>query len=121
VVEEAIVNANENLEINNITNVSFIQGKAEKAINSLIEEKVDTIVLDPPRSGVENAVLNAISKIKPKQIIYVSCNPVTLARDLKILCSKEYELLELTPFDMFPQTSHVETICLMSRIEKSNY
>lgn len=110
VVDAAIVNAEENLLTNNIENVTFLKGKVGDAIKSLMEVTIDTVVIDPPRIGVEKWTLDSIIKISPKQIIYVSCNPVTLARDLKILCSAGYKLVEVTPFDMFPQTSHVECV-----------
>jgi 23S rRNA (uracil1939-C5)-methyltransferase len=116
--EDAIKDARENVKINNSNNIIFIQGKVEEKINSLMDEKIDTIVMDPPRNGIDKQTLNAVMKINPKQIVYVSCNPVTLARDLKILCNEKYNLIEITPFDMFPQTNHVEAVVLMSRVDK---
>jgi 23S rRNA (uracil1939-C5)-methyltransferase len=97
--------------------VIFKEGKVEDLIETLTEEEIDTIVMDPPRSGVESRALDTIIKINPKQIIYVSCDPVTLARDLKILCNNNYEIKDITPFDMFPQTSHVECV---AQIKKKN-
>lgn len=111
----AIANATENLAINGINNVIFMQGKVEEALTQLLDEKVDTVVMDPPRDGVERSVLESILVINPKQIVYVSCNPVTLARDMKILCSEKYDLVELSPFDMFPQTNHVECVAKLVR------
>jgi 23S rRNA (uracil1939-C5)-methyltransferase len=118
VVREAIKNAKNNAILNKINNVLFMEGKVEDLIESLITEQVDTIVMDPPRSGVDRKALNAIIEINPKQIVYVSCDPVTLARDLKILAEHNYEIKSITPFDMFPQTSHVETVVLMSSKDK---
>lgn len=113
-VEDSIIGAKENMKINNINNVIFINGKVEDEIVSLENEQINTIVVDPPRNGVDKKALDTIIKIYPKQIVYVSCNPVTLARDLKILNNAGYEIKDVTPFDMFPQTSHVETVVMMS-------
>jgi 23S rRNA (uracil1939-C5)-methyltransferase len=117
-VKSAIDNAIDNLAINGLNNVMFMHGKVENVINSLEEEMIDTVVMDPPRNGVDKKALDTIIKINPRQIVYVSCNPATLARDLKILNEHEYEIVEVTPFDMFPQTNHVETVALMSRVDK---
>jgi 23S rRNA (uracil1939-C5)-methyltransferase len=117
VVSDAVENAKENATVNKINNVIFKEGKVEDLIETLTEEEIDTIVMDPPRSGVESRALDTIIKINPKQIIYVSCDPVTLARDLKILCNNNYEIKDITPFDMFPQTSHVECV---AQIKKKN-
>lgn len=76
------------------------------------------VVVDPPRKGCEKTLLEAIAATKPKRIVYVSCDPGTLARDLGILNGLGYETKEVQPVDMFPQTSHVECVVLMSRIEK---
>jgi 23S rRNA (uracil1939-C5)-methyltransferase len=78
------------------------------------KDNIDIVVLDPPRSGSDNKTLNTIININPKEIIYVSCEPTTLARDLKILSDK-YNIIEVTPFDMFPNTNHVETITILKR------
>lgn len=110
VVEEAVLNAEENAKLNSINNIEFKSGKVENVINLLKDENINTIVMDPPRSGVDRKVIDAIIKIEPKQIIYVSCDPATLARDLNILSEHNYEIDEITPFDMFPQTKHVETV-----------
>jgi 23S rRNA (uracil1939-C5)-methyltransferase len=115
VVSDAVKNAKENALSNKINNIIFEEGKVEDLIETLTGEEIDTIVMDPPRSGVEIRALDAIIKINPKQIVYVSCDPVTLARDLKILCDNNYEIKDITPFDMFPQTSHVETVVLLSQ------
>lgn len=110
VVDKAIDDANKNKVLNNCQNISFIKGKVEDKID-LIDENIDTIILDPPRSGLHSNVIKAIDKIKPETIIYVSCDPVTLARDIKLMTN--YEVLEVTPFDMFPNTYHVECVCIM--------
>ena len=103
-------NAVKNLELNNIKNVKFINGLVEKEITK-IKESVDTIITDPPRSGMDYVTIDTINKLKPKKIIYVSCNPLTLARDLKLL--DKYKLENITLLDMFPNTYHVESFCVL--------
>ena len=111
VVEEAIENANRNKELNNIENATFILGKAEDEIDALVKNiKIDALIVDPPRKGCEESFLKAIVGIK--KIVYVSCNPSTLARDLKYL-SEYYNIIEVTPVDMFCYSNHVESVCYM--------
>ena len=86
----------------------------EKEIKKLKEFSADTLVVDPPRSGLTKEGIEDILKIKPDKIIYVSCDPMTLARDLNIL-KDSYEIIEVTPVDMFPNTYHVETVTLLER------
>ena len=95
-------------------------GKSEEVIPDLIGKgiKADVIVVDPPRKGCDIKLLEAISASKPDKIVYVSCDPGTLARDLKILSSNGFKVEKIQPVDMFPQTSHVETVCLLSRKDK---
>ena len=109
--KEAIKCANLNKKANNIDNVSFVCGDASKKIDDL---KADIVVVDPPRSGLTNKGIKDIIKINPEKIVYVSCDLVTLARDLGILKEK-YNVLEITPVDMFPNTYHVETVTLLER------
>jgi len=111
IVKSAIEDAKENARINNIDNVNFILGDVSKEIIKL-KNKVDLVVLDPPRSGSDEKTLDKIVELSPQKIIYISCDPVTLARDLKYLTGKNYELKEVTPFDMFPNTYHVECVCV---------
>ncbi len=115
IVEDAIKDAKENCKINNITNAEYYAGDTEKLLTDLIENKKikpDVIVVDPPRKGLDNTTIENILKIKPKRLVYVSCNPATLMRDLsKLEC--EYEIKEIQPVDMFPFTSHVECVSLM--------
>lgn len=120
IVPQAIENAIENAKQNNVNNVEFIVGESETIIPKLIEEgiKADVIVVDPPRKGCEKTLLEAIVKSSPKRIVYVSCDPATLARDLAILNELGYKTKEVQPVDMFPQTAHVECVTLMSRVEK---
>lgn len=114
-LEEAVGNASDNARLNNIKNVEFILGKAEIEAKKLVDMgiKPDIIVVDPPRKGCHQALLDTIITVKPEKVIYVSCNPATLARDLKVL-SKCYTVKEVQPVDMFPHTAHVETICILS-------
>ena len=112
IVEDAIKDAKRNAELNGITNAEFLVGAAEEVITNMAAEgiKADVIVVDPPRKGCDEALLNTIIAMKPKKVVYVSCNPGTLARDLRILGEGGYETREVQPVDMFPQTTHVECI-----------
>ena len=111
--KDAVKDALINKKINNIANVDFISGDVG-TILSKNNFKADTVIVDPPRAGLDNNSINNIIKIKPNKIIYVSCDPVTLARDLNIL-NKYYDVLEITPFDMFGNTYHVECVSVLSR------
>lgn len=113
----AIDDAIENAALNGITNCGFISGACETVIPQL-NEHFDMVVLDPPRIGCKPEVLAAITKIAPRSIIYVSCNPATLARDLAILISSGYHINEVQPIDMFPQTRHTECVAELCRKEK---
>lgn len=116
IVTQAIENAKENAKANRVTNAEFIVGEAEKEIPKLIDSgiKADVVVVDPPRKGCEESLLEAIAKMSPQKIVYVSCDPATLARDLRILNDLGYKTLEVQPVDMFPQTTHVESVVLLS-------
>lgn len=111
-VPEAIKDANENAKLNSIHNATFICAYSEEYINNI--QSVDLIILNPPRKGCEKSLLERIKNISPKKIIYISCNPSTLARDLAILHAYGYTIEIVHPFDMFPQTAHVE--CLVKLI-----
>ena len=111
---ESIADAKQNAHLNQITHCEFHQGACEKVIKD-IEEEIDTIILDPPRTGCHPDLLEQIAEKNIKQIVYVSCNPSTLARDIRILSERSYQVQWVQPIDMFPRTHHVETICLMSR------
>lgn len=115
IVEEAIKDAIENCKINNITNAEYFAGDTERLLTDLIENrkiKPDVIVVDPPRKGLDNTTTENILKIKPNRVVYVSCNPATLMRDLSKLEGK-YEIKKIQPVDMFPYTSHVESVCVL--------
>lgn len=117
IIEPAIINARENARINNIDNAEFFVGKSEEVIPELIEKGIvpEVIVVDPPRKGCDIKLLEAIGKAKPKKIVYVSCDPSTLARDLKILEEKGYNTEKVQPVDMFPHTSHIENVVKLIR------
>ena len=94
----------------------ILYGKVEDELPSIINEENDNTVvfIDPPRKGCEKSVLETLLQLKPKKIVYVSCNPATLARDLKVLTSN-YRIEKIQPVDMFPYTAHVESVCLLER------
>ncbi len=115
VVPQAIENAKENAARNGILNTEFILGKAEDVAPQLAKEKPAAIFLDPPRKGADKKALDAILTMASEKIVYISCNPATLARDLAILCEKDYKIQTVIPVDMFPNTSHVETVALLSQ------
>ena len=124
VIPAAIENAKENAELNHITNTEFFVGRAEDVLPQWFEKQqaaadkdayVDVIVVDPPRKGCDIRCLETMTAIGPERIVYVSCDPATLARDLKYLCGHGYELKKVRTCDMFPHTVHVETVCLLSK------
>ena len=115
IIPEAIEDAEENARINNITNTRFICGDASPAADILRNEgiKPQTVILDPPRKGCAEDLLKTVADIAPEKIVYVSCDPATLARDCARLKDLGYEVQEVTPVDMFPRTAHVESVvCL---------
>jgi 23S rRNA (uracil1939-C5)-methyltransferase len=111
-VSAAIIDAEENARRNHIQNVSFICSPAEELIHKL--PPADILLLNPPRKGCDPLFLEGVKKLSPKKIIYISCDPATLARDLKILQTYGYKVDLVQPFDMFPQTSHVECVAKLS-------
>lgn len=116
IVEQAIEDAKENAKINNITNAEFFAGDVEKVLEEILKKEnvtPDVIFVDPPRKGLDNTTISNILKVSPKKVIYISCNPATLVRDLRLLQDK-YEIKEIQPVDMFPFTSHVETVSLLT-------
>ncbi len=119
IVEPAILDARENAKLNGIHNAEFVVGDVTKVLPEMYEAglRPDVLVMDPARAGCEVPVLEAAAKMKPERIVYVSCNPASLARDIAILEPLGYKVVEVTPVDMFPHTSHVETVVLMSRVE----
>ena len=131
IVPQAIEDAKNNAELNGITNAEFFVGKAEEVLPEFYEKNVadkkrgaedgedmlhpDVIVVDPPRKGCDEKCLETMLKMQPERIVYVSCDSATLARDLRILCDGGYKLKRVRAADQFPNTTHVETVCLLSR------
>lgn len=117
IVPDAIEMAERNAKENNITNITFEVGAAEELLPKWVENgrKADVILVDPPRKGLEAAFIDAAVEMSPERIVYVSCNPSTLARDLALFDEKGYQAREVQPVDMFPQTLHVESICRLTR------
>ncbi len=113
VIEQAVINARENAKLNCIDNTEFFVGKAESLTEQFKNIHLDCVFVDPPRKGCDEKFLEFIAIKKPKKIIYISCNPSTQARDLSYLEKNGYIVKEITPFDMFPQTHHVETVALL--------
>jgi len=120
-LKSAVMDANRNAVINGIVNAEFIYGRVEEELPKLLEQgvKADVVILDPPRAGCDQVLLDAVAEAGPSRIVYVSCDPATLARDIKILCENGYEYKEAQPVDMFPMTGHVETVILMTRCGKN--
>ena len=120
VVPEAVEAARRNAVRNNIVNTEFHVGEAEEIVPQLYEKgiRADVVMVDPPRKGCDEKLLKTLVDMSPQRIVYVSCNPSTLARDLKYLTANGFEVKEVQPVDMFPWTYHVECVVLMSRVEK---
>lgn len=120
IVEDAIRMANENAALNQIENVHFEVGEAEKIMPRWVKEgiEIDVLMVDPPRKGLDHVFIEAAIASQPRRIVYVSCNPMSLAKDLRSFIEGGYVVEKVQPVDMFPQTTHVETVVLMSRVEK---
>ena len=136
-VKPAVLDANRNSVINGLVNTRYFSGKAEEElpgmmglaklykwneVNERVErepeikiENADVVILDPPRAGCDEALLAAVAAAQPDRIVYVSCDPGTLARDIKYLTANGYEFIEATPVDQFPWTTHIEMVVLMSK------
>ena len=131
IVPQAIEDARRNAGINGIENAEFFVGKAEEVLPEYYEKyarehvgesaRADVIVVDPPRKGCDEALLETIVKMQPERVVYVSCDSATLARDLKVLCGAGYELEKVRPVDMFPMTVHVETVVLLSKLNTKQH
>ena len=115
IVADAIKDAKMNAKNNNITNCKFYCADAQDFMRRYDGEKMDTVFVDPPRKGCSEQFLNSLVKFKPNKIVYISCNPETQVRDVKYLLEKGYTFKEVYPYDMFPQTFHVETVTLLQR------
>lgn len=124
IIPAAIENANDNARLNSIENVEFFVGKAEEVLPAEYKKNgiyADVIVVDPPRKGCEESLLATMIEMQPKRIVYVSCDSATLARDLKYLCERGYELRKVCPVDQFGGTVHVETCVLLSKIKSTQH
>ena len=117
IIEEAVEAAKENVQLNGLHNCEFIAGDVLKVIDS-IEEKPDYIVLDPPRDGINPKALEKIIRYNVPQMVYISCKPTSLARDLEVLQARGYEVKKVCCVDMFPSTFHVETVVLLSQLKQ---
>ena len=117
IVEQSIINARKNAKNNNISNAEFYAGNAESIVPKLYKQniKADIVIADPPRKGCEKEVIYTIINMAPKKIVYVSCDPSTLARDIKLLEEGGYRLMKAQPVDMFPWSVHVECVIGMQR------
>ena len=119
IVEEAIKDAKENAKLNNIKNAEFIAGDVEKILDKLInKDKIipDIVMIDPPRKGMDTQSVENILKIEPKKLVYISCNPATLIRDLQKL-EEKYEIKMIKPVDMFPFSKHIECIAVLELLK----
>ena len=120
-IESAVKNAQRNAELNKVTNCQFVRGDlrdqlTDKKTVTRLYGRPDVMIIDPPRAGMHPKTVKAILKLKPEKIVHVSCNPATLARDLKELCAQDYKLVKVQPVDMFPHTAHVEVVALLVRV-----
>ena len=115
--KDAVRDARMNAKDNQIGNIEFRQGDAGEFMVDMAKKnrKTDVVFMDPPRAGSDERFLSSLVTLKPKTVVYISCNPVTLARDLEFLVRKGYAVKQIQPVDMFPWTGHVETVCLLSR------
>lgn len=120
IIPEAVQNARENAERNGVENVEFFCADASEAAERFLREgaRPDAVVVDPPRKGMDKAAIHTVCGMEPERVVYVSCNPSTLARDILAFNEHGYELKKATAVDMFPRTSHVECVVLMSRVTK---
>ena len=118
VVPQAIEAGQQAALRNDVENIEFIRGKAEDVMGTLNKQglKPDLVIVDPPRKGLDDRLIDSLMEVKPQRIIYVSCKPSTLARDLRRLVEGGYQVQRVRPVDMFPHTTHVETVCLLTRI-----
>ncbi|MBC8589677.1 23S rRNA (uracil(1939)-C(5))-methyltransferase RlmD [Wansuia hejianensis] len=117
IIKKAIEDARDNAKLNSIDNVEFEVGKVEDIFPRLMDKEIkgNKIVVDPPRKGCEKEVLEAIVKLNPEKVVYVSCNPTTMARDAKYLVDNGYKIEEVQPVDMFPHTAHCEVVCKLEK------
>ena len=118
VVEAAVADARENARRAGVENVDFVAAPAEEKLPEMVREglRPDVVVLDPPRRGCDPALIDTVSgSLAPQRVVYVSCDPATLARDLKLFSARGYAVQRVQPVDLFPRTAHVETVALLQR------
>jgi 23S rRNA (uracil1939-C5)-methyltransferase len=119
-VESSIKDAEENIILNNINNVKFIPADLYQPFYPSVEKlnipKPDVVILDPPRSGMHKNTVDDVIKLSPNKIVYVSCNPTTQVRDIKLFTENGYKLIKMRPVDMFPHTYHIENVCLLFKV-----
>ncbi len=125
IIPQAAADAGRNAELNHITNAEFFTGKAEECMPQLCAQQPDrypqVVVVDPPRKGCAESLLDAIIHVQPERVVYVSCDSATLARDLKYLCGHGYVMKEVQGVDLFGHTVHVETVCLLSKLHSDQH
>ena len=119
IVKSASEDGEKTAKENGIENIEFINGSVEKELVNLMNnnKRIDTIIFDPPRKGLEASIIDKVAELNLKEVVYISCNPSTFARDVKLFSEKGYVLKKLQAVDMFPQTSHVECIALIQRVK----
>ncbi len=110
-LDDAVVNR----KINGVSNISFYHKDAGVFLSNMAagDESADIVFMDPPRSGSTRQFMDAVIRLAPRRVVYISCNPETLARDLRYLCARGYAAVKAIPFDQFPWTDHVECVCLL--------
>jgi 23S rRNA (uracil1939-C5)-methyltransferase len=120
IIPEAIEDAKRNAAINSVDNIEFLCADASQAAAKLARDglRPDSVIVDPPRKGLDMGTIDAVVAMKPKKIVYVSCDPATLARDLAVFAQNGYGCVRVRPVDMFPRTAHVECVVLMSRVKE---
>lgn len=117
VIESSVLDGKENCRLNNLHNIEYLLGKVEDHIEEFKKDDFKVITVNPPRKGCTNKVLDALAQIAPERMVYVSCNPATLARDLKYLEQYGYKLAKLQPIDLFPHTYHIESVALIEKVK----
>ena len=119
IVKSASEDGEKTAKENRIENIEFINDPVEKELVNLINanKRIDTIIFDPPRKGLEASIIDKVAELSLKEVVYISCNPSTFARDVKLFSEKGYTLKKLQAVDMFPQTSHIETVALLSKLD----
>ena len=117
VIPQAVEDAKYNAQLNNISNAEFLEMDLTKDPEYFEKRgiKPDVVILDPPRKGCSESLIKTVSKISPQKVVYVSCNPTTLARDLQLFTTLNYNVEKVHPVDMFPRTEHVETVVLLTK------